>query len=141
MKYICIIALSLCAHFLAAQQIGSISCASKSNHAPFSVGEIYVAGNLSGYVGIFSFLVGNDLLTTSVDIDIADDFSIIPNPTNGRFEIKTAGSSINNIQVIDASGSVIKSFQNDVQGDISDLSPGLYFLKINYKNTFKIIKN
>lgn len=141
MKYFCIFNLILMGHLLSAQQQGSISSASNSNRAPFSVGEIYVKGNLSGYVGVFSFLVGNDLLTSLVDIDIADDFSIVPNPTNGRFEIKTAGSSIHNIQVINASGIVIKSFPNDIQGDISDLSPGLYFLQINQKNTFKIIKN
>lgn len=141
MKYIWIIALSLFAHLLPAQQIGSISCASKSNHAPFSVGEIYVEGNLSGYVGVFSFLVGNLLLTTSEDIDVSDDFTIVPNPTGGRFEIKTSGSIIKNVVLIDASGRVINSFSDAAQGDISDLSPGLYFIQINHKNTFKIIKN
>lgn len=141
MKYIWLLNFIMIGHFLNAQQTGGISSASLSGQSSFSVGEIYVEGNLSGYVGVFSFLVGNDLLSSSVDIDIADDFSIIPNPTNGRFEIKTAGSSINNIQVIDASGSIIKSFPNGVQGDISDLSPGLYFLQINQRNTFKIIKN
>lgn len=141
MKYIYILSLILVGHLLSAQQLGSISSASISNRAPFSVGEIYVEGSLSGYVGVFSFLVGSNLLSSSVDLDMADDFSIVPNPTNGRFEIKTAGSRINNIQVINASGSVIKSFPNVVQGDISDLSPGLYFLQINHKNAFKIIKN
>ncbi|MBK8623414.1 MAG: T9SS type A sorting domain-containing protein [Saprospiraceae bacterium] len=140
MKYFYILNLILLGNLLSAQQHGSISSASISNRAPFSVGEIYVEGNLSGYLGVFSFLVGNNLLTSSVDIDIDDDFSIVPNPTNGKFQIQTAGSSINNIQIIDASGKIIKSFPNDVQGDISDLSPGLYFLQINHKKTFKIIK-
>lgn len=141
MKYFWLFNLILIGHILNAQQLGSVSSSSQSNNSPFSVGEIFVEGNLSGYIGVFSFIVGNSLLTSSVDINIDDDFTIIPNPTNGSFEIKTRGRSIKDINLIDVSGRTIKSFHLEGQGDISDLSPGLYFLQINHKNTFKIIKN
>lgn len=140
MKYFSFFLSIFLSQTLSAQQLGSVSSASNVGQSPFSVGEIYVEGTLSGFVGVYSFLVGNDLLTSAVDLDLFDDFTIMPNPTDGMIAIRSEKSHIKNLQLFDVSGRLVKAAPLQNAYDLTDLLPGIYFLQINHKNTFKIIK-
>ncbi|MEZ5199452.1 MAG: T9SS type A sorting domain-containing protein [Bacteroidales bacterium] len=67
----------------------------------------------------------------------SDDINILPNPNNGRFELQInllkIGQSFS-IEILDFSGKPVKQYSNIIQNkykiDISDLSKGIYFVKI-----------
>ncbi len=124
----------------AQQSLGAISSGSISKNSPFSVGEVFIEGQLSGQLGVYSFLLATSLLTDSEDLILEDQYSIFPNPTLGSFEIKSTGVIIKNIMVMDGNGKLVRTISNAVQNDISDLVPGMYFININQKQVFKIIK-
>lgn len=66
---------------------------------------------------------------------------ISPNPTSDQ--IKIEGSKVKSGQIINANGSVVKSFNTDIV-DVSKLSNGIYFVVVedvnNQKTTQKLIK-
>ena len=71
-------------------------------------------------------------------------FSIYPNPTNGVLNIKSA-TSITEITVYNNLGQLLFTSEEKNQIDISSLSQGIYFLKIQDESgqieTKKILKN
>ncbi|WP_159020752.1 T9SS type A sorting domain-containing protein [Algibacter sp. L3A6] len=70
--------------------------------------------------------------------DIA--FRAYPNPVSNSFEIIGDDEEIKNIQVYSVNGSLVKTLNPSMKYDISDLSSGLYFVKINTELGTKIIK-
>ncbi len=140
-KYAVFFILVLFYNITSAQNLGSVVTSSKSIGLPFSVGEIFIAGQLSsGIMGRYSYLLSIGFLTKVEDINSFDDLVVFPNPTNGLFEIKSKETTITNIKITDLKGQLIKKLDIQSKGDISELPPGMYFLQINDKNTFKIIK-
>jgi hypothetical protein len=74
-----------------------------------------------------------------------DNVSIYPNPANDRINIQ-ADETIHDfsVDVLNLIGETIYKSKNEKQIDVSDLSDGIYFLKIRYLNNScirKIIKN
>jgi len=64
------------------------------------------------------------------DVDISDAIQLYPNPTTGTFALSTAATRI---ELYDVTGRHIKTFsdtKNNASLDISDLSNGIYFVKI-----------
>ncbi len=74
--------------------------------------------------------------TANTDVKSIDNyFDIFPNPTSGNFSIRiNKKSSINQIDIVDISGKVIERFNvskmNMETIAVKDLSPGVYFCKI-----------
>jgi len=81
--------------------------------------------------------------TTDIDINVIDNsISVYPNPANDIISI-TSADDINemNIRISDLCGKVwIEKTIFDRQVDISALSPGVYFIRVN-SSVFKLIKN
>ena len=75
------------------------------------------------------------------------DFTVFPNPTKDFINVTNGGSSINTIEISDLNGRVVKSVyaldSSNVQVSVSDLSVGVYMMKINSDKgttTKKVIK-
>jgi len=67
---------------------------------------------------------------------------IFPNPTNGKITISNEKSTINNVEMFNIVGQVVGTWQatsTETTIDISHLSNGIYFMKIDGK-TAKIVK-
>lgn len=106
-----------------------------------------------GFIAQFS-LIGTWLGTEEIENDENADLLIFPNPTNGKITIFGKNEqfflSVENLEVMDLSGKVVKSIdvsQNSIQSklevDISDLPNGFYNLIVSSKQesrTFKLIK-
>jgi Secretion system C-terminal sorting domain len=89
--------------------------------------------------------INNKNNTTNINIE--NNITIYPNPTNGKFTLFSKQSKIINIQISNISGNIIYSNQNinkyTVNIDISDAEQGIYLMKITDENsisTSKIIK-
>lgn len=67
--------------------------------------------------------------------------SIFPNPSSNKLTIRLLrpDKKIKSIQVIDFHGRIVNSFHQE-EIDISDLTNGIYFLRINFENNEKIIE-
>ena len=114
--------------------------------------------NLPIYVGIkcvsddqFGFAVDDFKVTTTglkIDEFFTKNFSIHPNPVNDVFSLTAKnGVSLENVQVIDINGRVVNetnvSDSDSVQINVSDLTAGVYFVKVQSDlgvGTSKIIK-
>ena len=60
------------------------------------------------------------------------DFAIYPNPTDGKIEFKGVESTINQVDIFDNTGRLVKQIKN-ITGkslDLSALNEGLYIVKI-----------
>lgn len=68
---------------------------------------------------------------------------VYPNPTNGAFNIKT-NANIQQVEVIDFSGKLLKTFGKQDSYNINDLKAGAYIINVksdnNTKETLKLIK-
>ncbi|MEW4925053.1 ELWxxDGT repeat protein [Algibacter sp. 2305UL17-15] len=73
-----------------------------------------------------------------VDVEVESNISIFPNPTANYLEIKS-NIDLTKVEVYSLHGQAIKSFVPQNQYDISDLSSGIYFVKIKANNN-EIIK-
>ena len=77
------------------------------------------------------------------DINLTENqTSLYPNPTTSYFETKS-NSILSSIEIYSLEGQTIKKFKPQKQYDISDLSSGIYFIKIQTNNgeiTKKIVK-
>jgi len=84
-------------------------------------------------------LNGSDVLSLE-DINVKS-FVIYPNPAKDMISISGA-TNIHNIKVFSILGTLEKEFFNTNQVDISELSSGIHFIKINDEPRFlkKIIK-
>lgn len=67
----------------------------------------------------------------ALEIDDFDtiSFAIYPNPTNGYFAIKS-NRSVEEISIFDISGKLIKTFTEQNEYDVSELSKGMYLINI-----------
>ncbi|WP_309641060.1 T9SS-dependent choice-of-anchor J family protein [Flavobacterium sp.] len=82
----------------------------------------------------------------STDTFFKSNFSVFPNPTSNVLNItNNSDSAINNIQVTDINGRIVKEVKiNTNQINISELNAGVYLLKISTDNgtgTTKIVKS
>jgi len=62
--------------------------------------------------------------------------SIYPNPTSGMVTIPISGVNINNIEIIDARGRIVRTIegqfdQNDIMIDCSGIGTGIYQIRLH----------
>ena len=83
----------------------------------------------------------------STDDFAANQFSAFPNPTTGNWNIKSSNTNIQNIEIFNTLGRLVKEVEvgnTETVIDASGLSSGIYFAKIyndnNQNNTIKLIK-
>jgi hypothetical protein len=126
-------------------------------HSVFQMHFDY-AGNLlasGAYLGMFSLPTENNTCTTpakksltvikkasgvnSVLNDAAVRLSVYPNPTTGIINI-TSPEPVKVVNVFNSTGAVVAhSTQSSV--DLSGLTNGIYFVKVNNLNTVKVVKH
>ena len=84
----------------------------------------------------------------STDDFESNQFSAYPNPTLDNWNIKSSNTNIQNVEIFNTLGRLVKEVSangnTEVVIDASDLSSGIYFAKIyndsNQNNTIKLIK-
>ncbi len=116
--------------------------------------------NNAGYEGIWSlypyFESGNILLSDreglfvvketllSVNDNFQSEFAVYPNPATNFITIDSYSETVSMISIYDISGKILLSKNNLTSTtdtiDISSLSKGIYFIRINNKLTTKLIK-
>jgi len=73
------------------------------------------------------------------------NYVIYPNPTDGKITINNGQLTINNIEIVDILGQTLLSLPSSSSPetiiDISHLSNGIYFLRINNNKIIKLIKH
>lgn len=75
----------------------------------------------------------SDGSTTNIENIEKDDITIFPNPTTGQFEIKGIGNETISVEILNSIGQQVLKSQN-IKNDISDFKPGIYLLRIAYRN-------
>jgi len=84
--------------------------------------------------------------TVGIDENENQEISIYPNPTSGEIKVQSSKFKVQSVEVFDVMGKKQKSRKAEEQNvllDISDLSNGIYFVKITTESgvvTKKIIK-
>jgi hypothetical protein len=112
--------------------------------------QICFEGKINGGYGICLDNISIEKVLTS-DIKNIDlkRFKIYPNPTNGVLTIQVnenTSEHVNSIEIFDIYGRVVEtwrvaSLQNAATLDISHLTAGIYFIKIENEFVGKFIKN
>ncbi|AXT54315.1 DUF4832 domain-containing protein [Aquimarina sp. AD1] len=97
----------------------------------------------TGYNNLLQTISLNNTLNVD-DFSITDNFSIYPNPASDIITIKLKKYDSAELEIFDINGQLIKelSVSEDSQLNISDLSNGVYFLRLNKNKlvTRKLIK-
>lgn len=81
-----------------------------------------------------TYTVEVEISTEIAPLKLAESFSLFPNPANTSVSLGSAQS----IEIIDARGLRIKTLENVSLVEISDLNPGIYFLR-NSRGTTKML--
>lgn len=66
--------------------------------------------------------------------------SVYPNPVGNELNIKTQGSEIDSIAIIDLAGRIVKEVNNVEIVNVSNLKQGFYFIRTNDRKTVKFFK-
>ena len=66
--------------------------------------------------------------------------SLYPNPTNGILAIDIEANQVGELTVFNALGSPVLSSSNSNNIDLSDVRPGIYYLKLTTKGGKEIVK-
>ena len=122
--------------------------------------DSYPLNDFAGYQGIWSnypyFESGNIVIsdregffvvkssTLATEDNSFPNFNIYPNPTNNIIHINAIQFPIKNIKIYDLSGKLLKSknynSEINIKTNISNISNGIYILKLNNEFITKIIK-
>ena len=101
-------------------------------------------GTGSFVIQLPSFNSNNNSLSVN-NFEFEKDLRVFPNPTNGLINIQNKNFPLTKIELYNLQGQLLKSHdfenENNVNIDGSELSNGLYILKINQSTTVKIFKN
>ena len=103
---------------------------------------------LSGIEDVFYNISANQTLnivegsSLSIRDDNTNPIRIYPNPANDILKVEHA-RSIDKLEIINLFGEVIKTLTSnlsEINMDVSELSAGVYFIRISVQNTFQIMK-
>ncbi len=108
------------------------------NRLEFGGLEMKTQASRHGFITKLSDAVSVPVYTRPVG-----NFSIYPNPSDGRIKIKGDKIKGNNMVVLNALGQQVHSFemdQNEKNFDLTWLSPGLYFVQVVGNHEFRTNK-
>ena len=110
------------------------------DNSPYTVTDASATINLQP--GEFRIYGNKSTVLATTDFEMMKDIFISPNPASNYFSLNTDTAKI---QIYSVSGQLIKTFNKphgkDYQYSISELSTGLYFVKIyNQDNQTKVMK-
>ncbi len=101
---------------------------------------------VKGHNNIF-FDINNGYITiqpqtypTNINERTIKNIQLLPNPSNGRLSISNLPSNTRNIELLSTNGQVIKDLPVHSTIDLSELSNGLYFLKMRLENGGQFVK-
>ena len=98
------------------------------------------AASTDNTVRLFELEVyGRIASTLSTKDFITSDFIIYPNPTSNLLFL-TGNTTIESSEIFDTNGKKLINTMGESTIGVSNLSPGIYFIKINNTETFKFIK-
>lgn len=157
------------ANYKAGMRIIDISDIANGNMTETGYFDIFPSSNTAGYDGAWNvypyFASGNILIsslkysspdyvpgfylvkssTLSVDDNFLLNFSLYPNPSTNSVKLSSTNTPISEISLYDLSGKLLlsKKYNSEININlnISNLAAGIYLLKINNKNSIKLIKN
>jgi hypothetical protein len=82
----------------------------------------------------------------SVEVNKGAEISVRPNPTNGVVTVAGSGTELSSMTLVNSFGKHIESYNNELDNapsevklDLSNLSPGVYFLR-TATQTKKVVK-
>ncbi len=79
-----------------------------------------------------------------VILDVADaniiDFALFPNPVSEQFTIEAGNNTIQQVNLYDMSGKLIRTYTPQAQYDVNDIASGMYSIKIITNNGYGIKK-
>jgi len=99
--------------------------------------------NASGCVGMSTYVLNVSECTGINEITTTNGVKVYPNPTTGYFVVELASGTVKSIEVIDLAGRVVLSnavAAGKVNVNISDLSHGIYYLKVQSDSSVEVIK-
>jgi len=101
--------------------------------------RLNINSTASGIARFYEIEVYGRIATLGTNDFVASKFSIYPNPTSDKLNV-SCDETVVLIQVFDINGKslIIQKDSNSV--DVSSLSNGIYFMKLNNKETVKFIK-
>jgi hypothetical protein len=110
----------------------------------YAVKFAWAAGGF-GVTKYFTYIVGNDCATASIDKNNLLEISLYPNPASNRLNI-SAANTIQNAEIYNVLGKKVMNVtinKTSESIDISNLASGVYMIKYNIENsigTAKFIK-
>jgi hypothetical protein len=98
-----------------------------------TVDVVATANDGSGITGTTTITISNQ--TVGLNQFDSKNISIYPNPVQNELFVVLDNQEIKKMNIFDLSGKVIKTIDTDTsQIDVSDLSDGIYILKIHTQN-------
>jgi choice-of-anchor B domain-containing protein len=105
----------------------------------FASGHIVISDRAEGFV-----LVKESGILNYEDVE-SSEFAIIPNPTKDLITITAMNLDLNQVTITDLLGKIMYSMESSslesTTIDLSNVSEGMYFVRINNRITKKILKN
>jgi hypothetical protein len=102
--------------------------------------RLHINATADNVVRLFELEVyGRRINTLGVDNFSTSSFVIYPNPTS-KLLFLAGNTTIESSEIFDANGKKLIAKNGESAIDVSNLSAGIYFIKINNTETFKFIK-
>ena len=79
----------------------------------------------------------------SENVDAVNNLQIFPNPSNGKFILKTGTTSDKTIVISDLTGrivSIVSSTEETIEFNILNVAKGIYYMRVSSDNTRKVVK-
>ena len=95
--------------------------------------DAVMADNSVAKGNVWSFSTGSSILTSNQDTTISNKITIFPNPATDMLNIYSAGAILQQIDIYDLRGTLIKQLNvtsDKIQVPVSDLNCGMYLVKI-----------
>ncbi|MDC8002617.1 choice-of-anchor B family protein [Aureisphaera galaxeae] len=157
------------ANYEAGLRVVDISDIENGNASEVGYFDIYTSGDGAGYDGawnVYPYFNSGNILVSSLffsdtsytggmyilresslgteDFSLASQLTLSPNPAQNAINIRTANAPINSIAVHNVLGQqlIVRNASGNTSEtvDISSLSAGIYYVKVNNKTTKKIVK-
>ena len=125
---------------LVAETSGAISSCDKSfAEVKTNKVRLNINATASGIARFYEIEVYGRIATLGTNDFSASKFSIYPNPTSNILNV-SGDEAVSFLQVFDGNGKSLLIQKNSNSVDVSSLPTGVYFMKLNNKETVKFIK-